>query len=334
MQDAFWVRQQYLTEVALVETARQAAEATRAQRLAKAMTLNPESFTSELNRVQKAIMVAGLQSRAERKTPFRSLEEADLGILYCYIEAEKSAGRIFVLSDQQPSIHKSLDLLRMELRCGRQVIAGSTYRNVMYQVLKSAHSPIQQWAEDMRSYLKHIRRRAHVVAWRSALVWANALRDSGVNVFWHADVARDEETLAPMMRFASIPSTIKEEVIIHVADQMLATCGSQTAMVNSLIAAGVPEEHIVIMAMIAAPEGLCALRTRFPKTLITTLTMDGRLDERGYITEPGAGDVGDHSFPAHERPYDTYVQNNLVAQGIISPEHAVRLLTRMNGRGH
>ena len=65
MQDAFWVRQQYLTEVALVETARQAAGYTRTATCQS--HTQSESFTSELNRVQKAIMVAGLQSRAERK---------------------------------------------------------------------------------------------------------------------------------------------------------------------------------------------------------------------------------------------------------------------------
>ena len=65
------------------------------------------------------------------------------------------------------------------------------------------------------------------------------------------------------------------------------------------------------MAMIAAPEYYVATNA-IPKTLITTLTMDGRLDERGYITEPGAGDVGDHRS-RRMRGRTTYVQNNLVA---------------------
>jgi len=49
------------------------------------------------------------------------------------------------------------------------------------------------------------------------------------------------------------------------------------------------------VCLVAAPEGVAALREAHPDVSITTATIDRELDETGYI-RPGLGDAGDRIF--------------------------------------
>jgi uracil phosphoribosyltransferase len=57
--------------------------------------------------------------------------------------------------------------------------------------------------------------------------------------------------------------------------------------------AGARRLHFV--CLVAAPEGVAALREAHPDVRITTATIDRQLDETGYI-RPGLGDAGDRIF--------------------------------------
>ena len=57
--------------------------------------------------------------------------------------------------------------------------------------------------------------------------------------------------------------------------------------------AGAQRLHFV--CLVAAPEGIAALREAHPDVSITTATIDRELDENGYI-RPGLGDAGDRIF--------------------------------------
>ncbi|NOZ42358.1 MAG: uracil phosphoribosyltransferase, partial [Alphaproteobacteria bacterium] len=52
---------------------------------------------------------------------------------------------------------------------------------------------------------------------------------------------------------------------------------------------------ISFLCLLAAPEGIEALRTAHPDVHIYTTAIDERLDEHSYIV-PGLGDAGDRIF--------------------------------------
>ena len=74
---------------------------------------------------------------------------------------------------------------------------------------------------------------------------------------------------------------------------MLATGGSSSAAIRMLKEKGCKSIHF--MCIIAAPEGVEALRKAHPDIDIFAAALDERLDENGYIV-PGLGDAGDRLF--------------------------------------
>jgi uracil phosphoribosyltransferase len=108
----------------------------------------------------------------------------------------------------------------------------------------------------------------------------------------HIGLYRDEATLEPHEYYCKLPPRIDERQII-VLDPMLATGGSAVSAINFIKAHG--GKKIKFMCMIAAPEGMNALREAHPDIDIYCAHMDERLNERGYIV-PGLGDAGDRLF--------------------------------------
>ena len=108
----------------------------------------------------------------------------------------------------------------------------------------------------------------------------------------HIGLYRDETTLEPHEYYCKLPPRIDERQII-VLDPMLATGGSAVSAINFIKAHG--GKKIKFMCMIAAPEGMNALREAHPDIDIYCAHMDERLNERGYIV-PGLGDAGDRLF--------------------------------------
>lgn len=69
---------------------------------------------------------------------------------------------------------------------------------------------------------------------------------------------------------------------------MLATGGSAVKAIEVLLEHGVREEKIIFVNLIAVPEGLHAVLTKFPKLRVVTAEIDTHLDENKFIS-PGTG---------------------------------------------
>jgi len=108
----------------------------------------------------------------------------------------------------------------------------------------------------------------------------------------HIGLARDHETLMPKEYYINLPTDAQERLLI-VVDPMLATGGSAIAAINSLKQRGC--EHIKLMCVIAAPEGIKAVQDAHPDIDIYIAAQDECLNEHGYIV-PGLGDAGDRIF--------------------------------------
>lgn len=68
-------------------------------------------------------------------------------------------------------------------------------------------------------------------------------------------IQRDEETALPKLFFSKLPKDVKTRLVFLV-DPMLATGGSASAAIRVLQEAGVKDEHIIMLSIVAAPEGL------------------------------------------------------------------------------
>ncbi|MRG86203.1 uracil phosphoribosyltransferase [Salinibacillus xinjiangensis] len=108
----------------------------------------------------------------------------------------------------------------------------------------------------------------------------------------HVGLYRDPETLQPVEYYVKLPSDIEERELI-VIDPMLATGGSANVAIEALKKRGA--KQIRLMCLIAAPEGVEAVKEEHPDVDIYLAALDEKLNEKGYII-PGLGDAGDRLY--------------------------------------
>ncbi len=103
---------------------------------------------------------------------------------------------------------------------------------------------------------------------------------------------RHEATLEAAAYHKSLPDNLSGFEIILI-DPMLATGGSAIAALELLFEHRA--EHVRLVNLVAAPEGIRAVRARYATLPIFTAAIDEKLNARGFIV-PGLGDAGDRLF--------------------------------------
>jgi uracil phosphoribosyltransferase len=106
-------------------------------------------------------------------------------------------------------------------------------------------------------------------------------------------VARDEETHQPKQYVNKLPESLADRQCI-VLDPMLATGGSLAHACRLLIERGATGT-IIVVCVLAAPEGIAVLEQAGLDLAIYTAAVDERLNEQAFIV-PGLGDAGDRQF--------------------------------------
>ncbi|OWW23081.1 uracil phosphoribosyltransferase, partial [Noviherbaspirillum denitrificans] len=109
----------------------------------------------------------------------------------------------------------------------------------------------------------------------------------------HIGVYRDHETHQPVEYLVRLPDLQERTFIL--CDPMLATGNSAVHAVDVLRKRGVPEERIVFLALVAAPEGVSVFQAAHPNVKVYVASLDSHLNEDAYIV-PGLGDAGDRIF--------------------------------------
>ena len=107
----------------------------------------------------------------------------------------------------------------------------------------------------------------------------------------HIGMYRDEETCKPVFYYYKMPAH-KERLVI-LTDPMLATGGSACDAIERLKKDGF--HHILLMCLVASPQGVKAVRDNHPDVDIYLAALDEGLNEKNYIL-PGLGDAGDRIF--------------------------------------
>ena len=108
----------------------------------------------------------------------------------------------------------------------------------------------------------------------------------------HIGLYRNEATLEPVEYYCKLPKDI-EERDVFVLDPMLATGGSAIDAIGQIKTRN--PRSIKFLCIIAAPEGVEAVRKAHPDVDIFLAAIDEKLNENAYIV-PGLGDAGDRIF--------------------------------------
>jgi len=107
-------------------------------------------------------------------------------------------------------------------------------------------------------------------------------------------IQRDKQTKLPDLLYSHLPPDIGERHVL-LLEPMLATGGSALVAIDVLLKAGVPEEHIIFVNLLAAPVGLQRLLDAHPKLRVVTASVEQELTDQAYMI-PGIGDFGDRYF--------------------------------------
>jgi uracil phosphoribosyltransferase len=108
----------------------------------------------------------------------------------------------------------------------------------------------------------------------------------------HIGLQRDEATAIASQYYARLPAGLGASIVL-VIDPMLATGGSAVTALDLLQRAGAAEVRMV--CIVAAPEGIAAVRRRHPDVSIYTPVVDRGLNDAKFIV-PGLGDFGDRLY--------------------------------------
>eukprot|EP00462_Mataza_sp_D1_P013750 CAMPEP_0175155014 /NCGR_PEP_ID=MMETSP0087-20121206/20710_1 /TAXON_ID=136419 /ORGANISM="Unknown Unknown, Strain D1" /LENGTH=148 /DNA_ID=CAMNT_0016442063 /DNA_START=186 /DNA_END=632 /DNA_ORIENTATION=+ len=109
-------------------------------------------------------------------------------------------------------------------------------------------------------------------------------------------IQRDEEDPEKRAKlfYSKLPSSIASGTVV-VTDPMVATGGSMICALKVLVDAGVKEENIVVLCVVACPEGIKRVVEAYPQLKIIAGAIDSHLNEHKYIV-PGLGDYGDRYY--------------------------------------
>ena len=108
----------------------------------------------------------------------------------------------------------------------------------------------------------------------------------------HIGLYRDPETLEPVEYYCKLPHDAQDRELL-VLDPMLATGGSASDAITLIKKRGC--NHIRLVNLIAAPEGIARVQKDHPDVDIYVAGLDDHLNDHGYIV-PGLGDAGDRLF--------------------------------------
>ncbi|MBI4449755.1 hypothetical protein HY634_01735 [Candidatus Uhrbacteria bacterium] len=327
------------TALALVQTRVRERGRRRLLRGVEAFRGSPRALTEQLDQLRIRIAADLRRAAHERTTAFSPLSNDDLRALEHRIDADYLArGRLVHLEGDDSDgergargiVPAALDVLRVNLAVGQPVVSCAQFRDVGRQLIARMLVLAEPYLHHWFDLPKALQSCVAVLPWRAALLFGEVLRTTScMRTFWHLGACRNEQTLATELYHETMPPPETRERVHLVCDPMLATGGTTMTAIERLRESGVPMRRIVVLAVVAAPEGLDLLLHTYPALHIITCALDEQLNERGYITGPGLGDFGDLAFGDINA---AYTEERWVKPELLSREQAAIILERMQRR--
>ncbi|EFX04170.1 uracil phosphoribosyltransferase [Grosmannia clavigera kw1407] len=113
---------------------------------------------------------------------------------------------------------------------------------------------------------------------RAGASFESALRNAatGPLSFGKILIQRNEETSLPTHIYSKLPGSIASNTVL-ILEPMLATGGSAAKAISILEEAGVPEEEIIFVNVVASQYGIRKVLEQFPRLRIVTAAVDDDL---------------------------------------------------------
>jgi uracil phosphoribosyltransferase len=96
------------------------------------------------------------------------------------------------------------------------------------------------------------------------------------------------------VQYVKLPDIHAEDTVI-VADPMLATGSTMSAVIERVTEGNPAPENLFVLSAVSAQPGLERVQNVAPSAELLTVAVDDHLDDDGYIV-PGLGDAGDRAF--------------------------------------
>ncbi|KAI8055350.1 uridine kinase [Syncephalis plumigaleata] len=107
-------------------------------------------------------------------------------------------------------------------------------------------------------------------------------------------IQSDSKTGEPQLHHRILPANIADHYVF-LMDATIATGAAGIMAIRVLLDHDVPEDRIIFLSLLSAPQGLHSIARAFPKVRIVTSMVDPGLSDDLYI-EPGMGNFGDRYF--------------------------------------
>jgi len=280
--------------------------------------LSPTEIEKGLRELRRVIF-----ERKEKGEAFHSLSDKELALLESAIEKYVSEKRLTTV--ERINFDSSYQILRHDFISGKSEISSREFREASFKIADNLFSRLLEEHQPDSS------RTVVFLPWRAGLVFGTLARDKGFKKFWHFGVKRDEKTLEVKTYYERIPSGLDREgapdnrnIQVVIADPMLATGNTIASVIEHLKEFGVFGENIIILSLVAAPEGVDHILNRFPEVRILVASLDEKLNKDGYIL-PGLGDFGDKFFEGIGKEW----VDDLAKQGILEEEDRLALYKRL-----
>ncbi|KAF9091430.1 hypothetical protein BGX29_003281 [Mortierella sp. GBA35] len=117
-------------------------------------------------------------------------------------------------------------------------------------------------------------------------------------------IQTDPKNGEPQLHYCKLPPTLRENssnnsnknTFIFLMDAVIGTGAAGLMAIRVLLDHDVPEDRIVFLSFLAAPQGLHTIARAFPKVKIVTSYVDPVLNPDTLYLEPGLGNFGDRYF--------------------------------------
>lgn len=100
--------------------------------------------------------------------------------------------------------------------------------------------------------------------------------------------------------YRKLPGDIAKRHVL-LMDPVMSSGDTASAAINVLVEAGVEEDRIVVLSLIASPEAVHKVCTKYKRLRVITSEIDQGVDAQNLVT-PGVGDFGDRYFGTISKP--------------------------------
>ncbi|KAJ1650055.1 Uridine kinase [Dispira simplex] len=108
-------------------------------------------------------------------------------------------------------------------------------------------------------------------------------------------IQSDPTTGEPRLHYCKFPSDISQSYVL-LMDALVGTGAAALMAIRVLLDHNVPEDHIIFLTILSAPQGIQALSSAFGKVRIVSSMVDPHLSLDKLYIEPGLGNFGDRYF--------------------------------------